>query len=232
MYAPRSFSEVLSAYNIAYTPGDIRFVSTGLKIGSDRDDAIRMLIEKWRLLEPQLKKLFRDIMVADSLSDELDGSLNEIIIESFEPSASAELVLDALDLKHSNTIIRDAQAGALMVTLNNILGGFYRNLKPGRTVWKSAGHLISGHSVGAIIDAGANSFRHYDEWRHDLNKRGRFSAQQLTSIDVIADVLHLERLVAARNASFQLLIALSRRDWDILAGRVLRYTQAVADYKN
>lgn len=227
-----TFSDIIDRYGINYVPGDIRFTGNSAKIGSDRDDALRVLVEGWRHVEPQLGDLFHEMLLSNKLLHDLDEGVAKVSMQMWTEESSGDHFRAVLDERQAMEVIRDAQSGALIITLSDLLGRFRRDVNPTRQAWQSASPLIANRSLGVIIDAGANSFRHYNEWQHDWNERQRFSRRQLNSIEVIADVLHVhpsEKLRAACNASFGLLWALSRGDWEILAHRLFKYAQAVAD---
>lgn len=226
MRKPSTFSEIITEYNLSYQPGDLRITPTCLKIGSDQNDALRILIEVWRLSEPQLQYLFNHIIMLDGIIPHSAKSFEHAVCETWEVFET-ELFHAAIDEEHSYKIMRDAFAGAFMVVLNDIFYSYRKNSKVNKQIWESAGPLISGRSVGTVIESAANSFRHYAEWRLDWNKHKRFTQQQCRTIDVIADVLHLNTLDAAYNASFDLLFILSRGHWDYLAQRLFKFAQGV-----
>ena len=89
-------------------------------------------------------------------------------------------------------------AGAVVLVLNGLLQEF-RNQVKGRDEWNNSEPLFGGRSVGAILAASANNFRHNEEWQRDS---GHPKDIQLPSIKVLAAAL--QEPIACDGADHQL----------------------------
>ncbi len=76
-------------------------------------------------------------------------------------------------------------AGCIVLLLSGMLLRFKNDLDATVDEWSTAGTLLGGHSVGELVVAAANGFRHDDEWR----KTHPPTAQQARSQAVIKEAL-------------------------------------------
>jgi hypothetical protein len=76
-------------------------------------------------------------------------------------------------------------AGSLMLMLSALLLRLRDDIR-GREQWNTVGPFFNGHSIGIIIESGANGFRHADEWA----KNRPPNTQQKRSQDIIEQALH------------------------------------------
>ena len=89
--------------------------------------------------------------------------------------------------------------------------------------------LTEGYSVGAIIDAAANNFRHHDEWA----KTEPPSQQQLRSISVIAAVLKIAikpnggRHPFRRNVCPDIVVVLSQGSFEIMNRNIFAFANSM-----
>lgn len=78
-----------------------------------------------------------------------------------------------------------AYSGCVIMLASNALSRFKNDLDCPETLWKQSGRRYGGHSVGEILIASANGFRHADEWA----KTRPMTPQQLKSASVLLSAL-------------------------------------------
>ena len=122
-----------------------------------------------------------------------------------------------------------AYAGTILVVLGNLLARFKNDLGT-KDDWKQVAPLIEGYSVGAIIEAAANNFRHHDEWaRAEMP-----TPQQLKSISVIAAILKVKLTQNGKRHPFRqnvcpdVLMALSENNFEQLNHNVFAFATSMA----
>ena len=172
---PPTYDDVVQRYglkilakgaDLVLTPkGGLATTKTGgAMLGSVEFSAMFRLVHGWRFNEPTLRFLFGRVFAIRHRLRERTTTGDEIAAHK----------LGAI-----------AYAGAVVLVLDRLLQAF-RDDMDGWPEWHNSEPLIRGHSIGAILWASANNFRHNDEW---LKKRGHPTQQQLKSIRVLADAL-------------------------------------------
>lgn len=86
----------------------------------------------------------------------------------------------------ANAIGTASYAGAIVMVLSRLLLAFKDDLNATNQEWTQSNPRIEGCSIGAIIEAAANNFRHNDEWLKHARKP---TEQQLRSIRMLATAL-------------------------------------------
>lgn len=183
--------------------------------------------------------LFNSVMAHRHRQVELNESVNHLFAGTpFLDSQDAPLVR-AKQAERFNTINDEIGASSLgaeacsaaaVLILNSLLLGVKEDLEISRTTWDQTGPLVGGVSVGAILSASANNFRHRDEWRTSRPP----TAQQLSSIRVLASAL--EEPIApdgsghklSRDVSLEILERLSNGSWEELNFRTFEFGHNLA----
>lgn len=190
-----SYEAVVNAYDIAILKpgGDFQVTSTGalhltkdrtLKLGDDRFNAMFRLVERWRLNSPTLAVLFEAVANSRDQKQHLVDQVNGGGL-AIHDTHSVEAFRTLNDEIGANEFGCAVYAGAIMLVLSNLLLRFKIDLNANDKDWKGACPLIEGCSVGSIVQAAANNFRHHDEWARTDPPKPR----QLRWISTIAAIL-------------------------------------------
>ena len=232
-----SYDEVVRTYQLEIVKpgGDFKVTATGdleltrdgdLKLGNDKFNAMFRLVQGWRFNAPALEILFNFIVCASEEQQKLESERETVFSSDFDES-SVQKYHEFQDKIGAYEYSSPAYAGAIIVTLNNLLIRFKEDLKASQDNWKECAPLIEGCSVGSVIEATANNFRHYNEWKTtDPPTR-----QQLRSIRIIAAVLRepiqpdAARHPFRRNMCPDVLEVLSSGSYDILNRNVFEFAK-------
>jgi hypothetical protein len=152
------------------------------------------LVQMWRFCEPHLRGLFDEMNSMRAWQEGLNNDMNALGAakharfrhETYlrtDPEF-AEAFNDICDQQTSATFGASVYAGSLMLMLSGMLLRLRDDIGA-KDDWNKVGPFYNGHSTGAIIEAGANGFRHADEWAKTANP----TVQQKRSQDVIAGAL-------------------------------------------
>jgi hypothetical protein len=92
--------------------------------------------------------------------------------------------------------------------------------------WTKVGPFFNGHSVGEVIEAGANGFRHADEWA----KTRAPDARQKRSQDIIIKTLSGSPMPdeVSPGRCVELLVLLSAGSFDGLATTTFKFAHELA----
>jgi hypothetical protein len=196
-----SYEQVIETYDIDIlrAPGDLQLTTDGdiavhdgdLKLGNDQYNAMFRLVQAWRFNSPTLEGLFNLVVSSEAARNRFCEEQEEILARLFATNWSHHSLKQyhaSNDEIGGNEIGEAACAGAIFVILNNLLSRFQNDLHVGGDRWSRGGPLINGLSLGTLVSAAANNFRHYDEWRRSSPP----SRQQQASMDVILKVLGIE----------------------------------------
>jgi hypothetical protein len=231
------YEEVVNAYGIDLlkAPGDLQLTPEGsiavhdgdLKLGNDRYNALFRLVQAWRYNSPTLEGLFNLVVDAGKAKAQLSKDQNELM----SLLAATRWSRDTVEEYHSvndeigaNEIGEGACAGALFVILNNLLLRFKNDLKIAQDRWESCGHLINGVSLGSLVSAAANNFRHHDEWRRSRPP----TQQQLPSMRVILQALGSGPQPIGGNVCPKILGAISGGSYESLTRTLFEFAKNVA----
>ena len=179
---PPTYDEVVQQYGIEI-----------LKLNHVAFYAMHRLIDGWRYNAPTLQFLFdrvfavkrrhnelaATLLSGEIPSDRLSGSNRPAVFES--PGAGFHFEL--LDATAAHALGADAYAWAVVLVLSRLLQAFKVDLHVSWAEWDSSEPLIHGYSIGAILRASANNFRHSDEW---LKNKECPTDEQLRSIQILA----------------------------------------------
>jgi hypothetical protein len=116
-------------------------------------------------------------------------------------------------------------AGCLLIALSNALRRFKSDIAAGEA-WRSAPPSFNGYSVGRIIVAAANGYRHEDEWAkaREMDDRQRRSREVITG--ALAAQIAPNEGTGAR--CVEIVQLLSQGDYEVLANNVLGFAHNVA----
>jgi hypothetical protein len=152
------------------------------------------LVQMWRFCELHLRGLFDEMNSMRAWRESLNNKMNALGQAKharFSPETYlrpdpefVEAFNDICDQQASAAFGAGVYAGSLMLMLSGMLLRLRDDIGA-KDDWTKVGPFYNGHSVGAIIEAGANGFRHADEWAKTPDP----TAQQKRSQDVIAGAL-------------------------------------------
>ena len=121
---------------------------------------------------------------------------------------------------------QETYAASLMLTLSSLLGQLRDDIEANDTIWRGCGPHYGGRSLGELVAAAANAFRHADEWLKTVKP----SARQRVSMDCLADALGrpLERFGFRKSINCEVLDVISAGSPDTLTENVLGFAHALA----
>lgn len=192
------------------------------------------LVQTWRVCEAHLRSLFDAMTGALAWRESLNDKMNalgearhaQISSSSYLPSPEfGEAFNEICDQQASAAFGAGIYAGSLMLMLSGMLLRLRDDIAA-KNNWTHAGPLYNGYSVGAIIEAGANGFRHADEWA----KTRIQTSQQKRSQVVIAAALSGRPLPddSSPGGCVELLRLLSGETFDGLAKKVFEFAHELA----
>jgi hypothetical protein len=232
-----SYEDIVECYSIDLLrqPGDLQLTATGdiavhdgdLKLGNDQYNGMFRLAQAWRFNAPTIRGLFDLVIAAGDARAHLNAEQErtlECVFATNWSGASVREYHSKNDEIGANEIGEAACAGALFVILNNILSRFRNDLKTNREQWVNGGSLTNGVSLGALIGAAANNFRHCDEWRRTTPP----TQQQLASMEVLWKALAIPRQIIRENVCPQALKAISNGNYDQLGRNLFEFAKDVA----
>jgi hypothetical protein len=199
------------------------------KIGDDKCNALRRLVQRWRFNARVLETLFTLVVEEGQRGRRAEAereAVAEIVFSSGETTEKFHTLGEEVGGREFGAA---ACAGAIMVMLSNLLLRYKNDLKATSPKWKRIGPLVGGCSFGDIVVAGANNFRHHDEWARTNTPTG----QQQPSIDILEAALNytvtspLIDPPSRRNACADLLSAVSQDDFEKLEGNFFRFAKAM-----
>ncbi|QOG22254.1 MULTISPECIES: hypothetical protein [Bradyrhizobium] len=241
----RPYDEIVETYNLTILTemGDWSLDGTGdLVTTKDGDpqhgdiayNGLFRLVQMWRYSEAHLRYLFATVDEMQSQRRALDDDLNAVGNKAHEeimrghrmPSGAFGAALhDVWDRQAAAVFGAGIYAGSLMLMLSTVLLRLRDDIE-GKRYWSMMGPSVSGHSIGAIIEAGANGFRHADEWA----KTHPPTPQQKRSQDIIAAALSERREPdeGSPGACVELLAVLSGGTFEGLATNVFTFAHNLA----
>lgn len=132
------------------------------------------------------------------------------------------------DAIYASEIGTAALAGSLVLLTATLLGRFKADASATLADWNEAGPRIRGHSIGRIVWAAGNAFRHTDEWA-EARHSGTFTGQQRASMDILRDVLRPDPVDILDRPEWEVALDIvSGGSLDGLTANVLRFADDVA----
>ena len=223
------------AIRLLKAPGDLQLTANGdiavhdgdLKLGNDQYNAMFRLVQAWRFNSPTLQGLFNLATDSGKAQDRLTKEQDELM----SLLAATNWSRDSMKEYHSkndeigaNEIGEGACAGALFIILSNLLLRFKSDLQVAQDRWVNCGPLMNGISVGSLVGAAANNFRHYDEWRRTSPP----TQQQLSSMNVIWQVIGSVPVPIRENVCPKILEVISGGSYEKLNQRFFEFTKSVS----
>lgn len=130
------------------------------------------------------------------------------------------------------TAVRASNSGTIMLVIYKILQTFTYEINIYEDEWKRCNPIFTNSSLGQILEASANNFRHNEEWvvTHPPNDR------QLKSLKILSDILNEplndKRHNLSRDISPETLEIISKKDFDTLEKHVFEFVKNLLKMKN
>jgi hypothetical protein len=250
-YATPRYDDVIAKYNleILNSPGDLQIENGDIALTKDGDlklgdtvyNALFRLVEQWRYTSPSLNTLFALVYEMKRREGELDHQSGE----AFPPFDIAKYPLvdetgiarvhQLNDEAAAAQLSSRAYAGSIVIILNSLLQRFRDDIDAPADEWEQTPPLVGSISVGALLSAAANSFRHEDEWAKSTSftQRQRRSIKALQSALPIAKQLNLGApRFWGRIMCIEVLDILGAGDFDELAAKYFSFAHRIALARN
>jgi hypothetical protein len=203
---PPSYEEVVQRYNLELLMAGDDFSLTNDDLTSTKDgdaqlgdiaySGLQRLVELWRYNEPHLRYLFDTANEMFARCECLHQKLNAIgpqsmgaqgEVDDFEQFAAE---LNAIREEQGVAIFGAATySGCLMLVISGALLRFKDDIDAKKGEWNETEPHFNTHSVGAIIVATANGFKHAHLWAKTDPPPRQEKARQKASQDVINGAL-------------------------------------------
>jgi hypothetical protein len=234
----QSFDEIVETYDLTILrePGEWTIADDGdLDLTKDGDpvlgdvayNGLFRLVETWRYNAAHLRYLFDTTSRQIAWRAALDERANAIGPTSTQDFNKFAATLGAL-LEDQRVAQFGAitYSGCLMIVLSGALLRLKNDLGATANEWKTAGPLLNLSSVGSIVAASANGFRHADEWA----KTNPPTEQQRVSQDVLNGVLGSCPLPEETSPGrcVEVLRLLGREEFEALAFNIFAFAHTLA----
>lgn len=228
---------LMSPGDLQIENGDIAATKDGrdLKFGDTAYNALFRFVNGWRFNVPTFRLLFDLVYEAKRKQAELEERQSRefpplhVFVRNPEAVKNYHQIEDEIGAAQ---MAYTACAMSLLLAISGMLALFKIDVEAG-SEWQTTGPLVGGHSVGAIMEATANNFRHRDEWAMTRPPKGR----QLSSIRILAAVLNEpisrdgSRHRMSRDVGHEVLGMLSERDFETLSRCIFAFTNALAEHR-
>lgn len=242
--SPPAYDYVVDAYGltILQEPGDWSLENGGLaetkdgdfKVGDTAYNGLFRLVQTWRFSVPHLRYQFdalnKMLVLRESLDEKMNATGQErharIMRGYLRPDPNfAAAFNDICDQQATATFGAGIYAGSLMLMLGGALLRFKDDIDA-KDHWTKVGPFFNGHSAGPIIEAGANGFRHADEWAKTRVPTARQKRSQEIIRGALSDRLPPDEGSPGRCS--ELLQLLSGGDFEGLATNVFTFAHNLA----
>ncbi|WPB86604.1 hypothetical protein [Sediminicoccus rosea] len=180
--------------DLAIENGDLAVHDGDLKLSSDRYNAMYRLAQRWRFHAGALGTLCQFVFDAPTRRQQRQAEMEAVMQPQERHPLAFTANPDRLrryheinDAMDADAVGMDAYAGTVMVVMGAMLRRYWRDVKGSKADWEGAGPLFADHSFTAVVEAAANNFRHYDEWR----RTNPPTVQQEKSQRILRSVLSL-----------------------------------------
>jgi hypothetical protein len=248
---PPKYDDVIATYGLTILerPGDLQIENgdialtkdNDLKLGDTAYNALFRLVQRWRFTAPTLRRMFREIYSIEPRITELESTAETAFTLATKFYVENPLNVDRTRMDRFHEIedeiagldlAIESYAGSLLVIASGLLSRFKDDVDANEPVWTTVGPQIGGQSIGPIISAAANSFRHHDEWI----KAKHPDRRQQKSMDILAAALgiHTSTLRRSLGPMFgrEIIHCLSAGDFDEFHRKFFGFAHAVAvDWK-
>jgi hypothetical protein len=214
--------------------GDIGLTRDGdFPVGDQAVNGMCRLMGAWRCNDPTMRLLFGSIVQMRSartgLEQDLDPPLRSktpwVLQRTPEQLAAYHAANDAL---MAGGIGCGSLSGSLVLLIATFLGRFRADVQATEAEWKFGLPQIGEQSIGRIVWAAANAFRHVDDWAEARHK-GAFEGRQKASMSVLRAALNPNSLDILDRVEWEVAMdVLSGGEFDVLTGKVLRFANDVA----
>jgi hypothetical protein len=224
-------SGILAGGDLQVTPeGNIAITADGdFKFGDDRCNAMHRLVNawcgNWRALETLLDLATADLQRRENAIADREAIGGAIFTSPTLIRKSHALIAEI----ETGEFGAAACAGAVMVVLSNLLLRYKTDLSATNPKWEGIDPQFGGYSFGEVVVAGANNFRHHDEWARTRKP----DPKQRKSIAVIEGVLNYDAGSFARpapwrrNACAALLLTVDGRKLETLERNFFDFAKAM-----
>lgn len=177
--------------DLALRNGDLALTKWGdLMLNNEDYSAFFKLVQEWRYNYPTLKVLFETVFDTFAwqrrLAQEIEGSVPTSTPAHpdplFNPEMDPAAFHRATDQHGAAEVARGTYAGALVIIIDKMLRSFKDDIVATDDEWKRSAPLVNGPSLGQILQASANNFRHNEEWARARPP----SERQLKSIKILS----------------------------------------------
>jgi hypothetical protein len=210
--------------------GDLALTRDGdLKFGNDRCNAMHRLVQRWCFNARVLETLFALVAEESQRKQQAESEFAAVAGVAFASPEKTKKFHALREEIGAGEFAGAACAGAIMVVLNNLLLRYETDLSEVNPKWEGVGPQFNGYSIGEVIAAAANNFRHHDEWARTRKPDSR----QMKSIAVIEGVLNYTALSPAlvvpwrRNACVDLVAVVGGSDFATLEQRFFEFAKAM-----
>ncbi len=196
-YTPPTYEEVLDAHaltilaggaDFSIENGDLALTKDGdIKLGDTVHNALFRVVQAWRYNAPHLRMLFELEGQMRARKIEMDDKANAIGAASQArfsvdfPAGDEELITayhTVIDEQGAAQYGQATYAGCVILLLSGLMRRFKDDVEATEDDWTKAAPLFNGYSVGQLLVASANGFRHEDEWAKTRQPTTRQQASQ------------------------------------------------------
>ncbi len=160
------------------TPGDLSVKNGDLALTKDRDlklgddlySGLFRFVQAWRYHYPHLRQLFSLAQEMASRCPTLEEQCEKALLEAqgkFSASPSKEhfdVYHELIDQIDASEIGQKIYSSCLILLIDASLRRLKDDIDAKQSTWANSKPAFNGISLGELVKASANSFRHADEW--------------------------------------------------------------------
>jgi hypothetical protein len=247
-HSVRDYNDIVKSYRLTLLEqsadwsienGDLALTADGdIRNGSVSYSALSRLVQLWCFNETHFRYLFASangmIDLLSTLGDDLDRIANQRTANiTSDPFEGFDQFAEALHL-HSDKegmvfFGANTFAGSLLIALGNALQRFRADVED-RSGWDTAWPTFGRYSLGNVMIAAANGYRHENEWSNQLASKGKLTGQQKASHDVIVGALAGQSIseISGPARIPEILRLLSNGEFERLTANIFEFSNNVA----